>query len=521
MAIDPSIPLQVQSPQFDMSRLMEMAQMGQKMKQQNALKAIMSDPSSMDPATGLPNAAAIQKIMGVDPQAGLKLVEETANIQQYLAQGKQKEAELYGPMIDKKKGELANLLGPRIKERGLEAAVAESRGDYTDAFADLKAQGVPDTWLSRMPKELTPALAQQFVAGAISPEKKADLEERDAAGKRAEKTEAEREKHDREMEKIALGKADAAASKGWTLLQDESGASFRTNANSGKSQKMGEDGEWEDIAKLPTNLRKPGTAPAGTLDMTDPADQDYVKAIANYRVKPPTSGRNLDYRKKVIEAALKENPDYAEGKYDQATKALKDFGTGPQGNTARSLNVSVSHLNTLRELGDALENGDVKLINAAKQAWQEQFGTPAPTNFNTAKSIVADEVAKGVIGGTTAQSDRETLAASLKSSGGPKIINGAIDTFQDLLGGQLGGLRDQYKRNTGANDFDEAFLSERTRKALKVGDKKSDADEKKDAKSGGTPQKHAVGDIVIQDGKKYRATAVDKDGKVTAADEVK
>jgi hypothetical protein len=201
-------------------------------------------------------------------------------------------------------------------------------------------------------------------------------------------------------------------------------------------------------------------------DLSDPADLSVAKAWATYKARLPSAGRNPMQRKAALAAALKLNPEYNEAKYDQVQKAMRDFGTGRQGDIARSLNVSVAHLETLRELGRALQNGDVNAINAAKQSWQEAFGTAAPTNFDTAKAIVADEVAKGVIGGTTAQSDRQTLAESLLRSRSPDQINGAIDTFQDLLGGQLGGLRDQHKRTTTLDNFDEEFLSDRTRKAL-------------------------------------------------------
>lgn len=146
--------------------------------------------------------------------------------------------------------------------------------------------------------------------------------------------------------------------------------------------------------------------------------------------------------------------------FGAGTKAVQAFDTGKQGDTVRSLNVSVSHLETLRNLGQALQNGDVRIVNAAKQKFAEEFGVPAPTNFDAAKSIVADEVAKGVIGGQSAQSDRETLAASLRRSGGPEAINGAISTFQDLLGGQLRGLRQQYKSSTSRDDFNDKLFPE-------------------------------------------------------------
>lgn len=144
--------------------------------------------------------------------------------------------------------------------------------------------------------------------------------------------------------------------------------------------------------------------------------------------------------------------------FQAGTKAVQAFDTGKQGDTVRSLNVSVAHLETLKELGDALNNGDVRIVNAAKQKFAEEFGVPAPTNFDAAKSIVADEVAKGVIGGQTAQQDRETLAASLRRTGSPQAISGAINTFQNLLGGQLHGLRQQYKTSTGRDDFNDKLF---------------------------------------------------------------
>lgn len=144
--------------------------------------------------------------------------------------------------------------------------------------------------------------------------------------------------------------------------------------------------------------------------------------------------------------------------FQAGTRAVQAFDTGKQGDTVRSLNVSVAHLETLKELGTALQNGDVRLINAAQQKFAEEFGVPAPTNFDAAKSIVADEVAKGVIGGQTAQQDRETLAASLRRTGSPQAINGAINTFQELLSGQLHGLRKQYETSTGRSDFNEKLF---------------------------------------------------------------
>jgi hypothetical protein len=293
--------------------------------------------------------------------------------------------------------------------------------------------------------------------------------------------------------------ANNPAALKWQVLTDpQTNTQFRYNPETAEATTL--DGKPYE----PGGAARLAGAGGGKIDMNDPGDKSYVESIANYKVRLPSPGRNPEQRKALVEAALKVNPDFQEAKYDQAAKALRDFGTGKQGDIARSLNVSVSHLETLRELGRALDNGDVTLVNAAKQRFAEEFGVPAPTNFDTAKSIVADEVAKGVIGGQSAQSDRETLADSLRKERSLKAIEGAIDTFQTLLGGQLGGLRSQYERTTGAKHFDETFLSEPTRKALTGKEGKA---------AGGAKAKYRVDQIIPgKDGKQYRVTGGDLNG---------
>lgn len=206
---------------------------------------------------------------------------------------------------------------------------------------------------------------------------------------------------------------------------------------------------------------------AAPLDFNDPSTKSYIELIANNKGKPPSAGRNPQVRADIIKAVLQVNPKWDETKFEARQKQADSFAAGPLGSTARSLGVGVAHLDVLQGLGDALQNGDVQMINAAKQEWSRQFGGEAPVDFEAAKSIVADEIAKGVIGGQNAQSDREALAASVRSSSSPQQLKGVITTFQQLMGGQLGGLRQQYQSvNPGANDFDERFLTPETARIL-------------------------------------------------------
>jgi len=140
--------------------------------------------------------------------------------------------------------------------------------------------------------------------------------------------------------------------------------------------------------------------------------------------------------------------------------AAKAFATGQQGNAIRSFNVGISHLNTLEGLAQALDNGNVQAINKAKNAFESQFGEAAPTNFEAAKSIVGAEIAKAIVGSGGALTDREELRDALNRASSWDQLAGAVNTYKSLMGGQLGGLRQQYHDTTGLNDFDQRLTPE-------------------------------------------------------------
>lgn len=210
------------------------------------------------------------------------------------------------------------------------------------------------------------------------------------------------------------------------------------------------------------NMAEEGIA-SDKAKATAQLDPALVQKIANYEVD--LSPRDPAY-KTYMAAASAQNPSFNSGEFKLRSSARQAFNIGRQGDTVRSLNVAVAHLSTLSDLADALQNGNVQSVNSIGQHLQEQFGDAAPTNFDAAKAIVADEVAKAVIGGQNAQSDRENLQARLSRAGSPDQLKGVIDKLQTLMGGQLGGLRRQYQHSTKATDFDESFLSPETRATL-------------------------------------------------------
>jgi hypothetical protein len=191
-----------------------------------------------------------------------------------------------------------------------------------------------------------------------------------------------------------------------------------------------------------------------------------------------------------INRYLQENPNAtaedvakAAQDYTKESSAITKFTSGAQGNTIRSFNVLVDHLGVLNDAVAALKNGDVRLFNQAAQAIAVQTGQPAPTNFDSVKSIVGDELVKAIVGGVATIGDREEVKKNIDKAESPEQLAGAIEQYRRLSIGQLHGLEKQYQESTGRDDFD-SLLFPGTLEYFKAPDKKADTSAGKDAAPG-------------------------------------
>ena len=199
-----------------------------------------------------------------------------------------------------------------------------------------------------------------------------------------------------------------------------------------------------------------GSIPAGGID------PGLVKSIGTYG-RPPLSARerNTPAGQAVMAEVRKQYPEYKEYQYKVIGDAVNKFSTGKQGDTVRSIGVSMDHLATLEEAAKALNNGDVAALNRVGNFIQQQFGlSTAPNDFATIKPLVADEVLKAVVGGAGGVSDREELQKTISAASSPQALMSAISRLKELMGGQMLGLRRQYKAATGLDDFNDRILAD-------------------------------------------------------------
>lgn len=209
-----------------------------------------------------------------------------------------------------------------------------------------------------------------------------------------------------------------------------------------------------------------GNQPTLSPDAINAAAERYLETGQ----LPPNLGRGIQgsatmsaIQNHAAELAQQRNIDMATlpGKWQQFKAqqvAIQRFTSGPQGNTIRSFNVLVDHLDTLSEAASALKNGDYRRFNSWKQTWAAERGETAPTNFDGVKALVGDEIVKAVVGSAGALADREEVKKDLDRASSPKQLSELVDRYRKLALGQLKGLRKQFETSTGQKNFGDLLL---------------------------------------------------------------
>jgi hypothetical protein len=206
---------------------------------------------------------------------------------------------------------------------------------------------------------------------------------------------------------------------------------------------------------------------AGKIDAV-PADiRETVKAIAEGRESLASLSTKGGHRERVGTWVNRYNPNFEQQDYATTGATEKAFTSGKQGQSVKSFNVAVDHLDTISKMADAMHNGDVKKLNSLANAFKTEFGKSAPTTFDGMKKIVTDEVQKSIIGGGAGGvAEREDAAKTLDKASSPAQLHDMLNGYIDLMGGQLNGLKKEYEAGGGRKEFDKTFLSPRALQAL-------------------------------------------------------
>jgi hypothetical protein len=199
--------------------------------------------------------------------------------------------------------------------------------------------------------------------------------------------------------------------------------------------------------------------------------------------------------KQSLLAEIKQlKPDFNSGDFDVEKKVREKFTSGNVADQLMAINTAREHMKTFRRLADALNNGNVQLLNKVGNEIGVQFGSDKATNMHIAAQAFGGEVGRAFDGAGVVASERKQAEDAYKDSLSKGQFSGAIDTVDELLAGKQRSAKQSYDTGReGKPNFGQGA-------------------------GGGAATTHKVGDLITQNGSTFKVSKVDAKGKVLAAD---
>jgi hypothetical protein len=149
----------------------------------------------------------------------------------------------------------------------------------------------------------------------------------------------------------------------------------------------------------------------------------------------------------TLSALTSIDPSFNQANYDLIRKVKSDYTPGGTvGKQVLSFNTALNHMGMLADAAQQLQNGKLQLANKLANALSIEFGNDAVTNFNTIKTYLASELAKGFGGGVATDSSRAEAAPILNAIQSPQQLAGGFKTAADLLRGKISAQEAAYSQ---------------------------------------------------------------------------
>lgn len=176
--------------------------------------------------------------------------------------------------------------------------------------------------------------------------------------------------------------------------------------------------------------------------------QGIMRAILQYRAQLPRNvGKSAPQYAQTVNLATQVDPTFNEQNYDLIRKVKADYGPGGSvGKQALAFNTALNHMGLLADAATQLQNGKLQIANKLANQLKIQFGSDAVTNFNTIKTYLATELAKGFGGGVATDASRAEAEPILSQIQSPAQLAGGFKTAADLLRGKISAQEAAYSQ---------------------------------------------------------------------------
>jgi hypothetical protein len=197
------------------------------------------------------------------------------------------------------------------------------------------------------------------------------------------------------------------------------------------------------------------TSNAPETGVSNPIRQQ-AEAIYNGDVPMPTGMGAANYRNRAIQdevqkIAQERGKPFDPTIYKQRQDTETAFNTKQQGNAVRSMNVAIDHMDTLRNKIEKLPNGQYPAVNDIVATFGKAIGDPRYNSYDAAAGLIAAEVTKAIVANGGTGDERAEKEKLLAVKNNPEALRSVLDSYTQLLGGQMRGLKEQYEAGHGNN----------------------------------------------------------------------
>lgn len=184
------------------------------------------------------------------------------------------------------------------------------------------------------------------------------------------------------------------------------------------------------------DTRQTRTLIAGMTGMMGAGQLDgMVDALGQYKMDPATAFARMApaARANLIAQVTAKYPDYDPTTYAAKAGGAKAFGAGPLGTQLRNFATANAHIDQMRELANALNNGDIQTVNRIGNYFGVQTGQAPVAVFNAVRQLVGPEITGAIVNGGGSAHERDQAAATFDPNSSPAQFAATIGAVRNLM----------------------------------------------------------------------------------------
>jgi hypothetical protein len=189
----------------------------------------------------------------------------------------------------------------------------------------------------------------------------------------------------------------------------------------------------------------------------NPQQAATAQAIVEGRQTAPTGfALSTPYWQRVMGGVTQLDPQWSE----QRAQLRKDFTVGKHSSEINAINTAMGHVGVLGDAIDALQNGNVQVLNRIANSIGAQVGSDSQTTFNTIVHRVGPEIAKAYIGAGGSAGERGADEKDFDPALGPQQLKSNVSMTAKLLRSKIAAFENQWDQNKSEAmpSFQERFI---------------------------------------------------------------